>query len=37
VLNKAQHALANIPRRWMIEQTVRSGAQILFEYDASAR
>ena len=36
-LNTAQHALANVPLRWMIEQIVRSGTHILFDYDAFAR
>jgi len=36
-LDKAEHALANIPLRWMIEQIVSADCRILFDWDAFAR
>ncbi|KAF8481786.1 hypothetical protein DFH94DRAFT_691438 [Russula ochroleuca] len=35
--NNAQHALADLPLRWMVEQIVRAETQILWDYDAFAR
>jgi len=36
-LNTAEHALSNIPLRWMIEQIVRSECHILFDFEAFDR
>ena len=36
-MNTDKYALSNIPLRWMIEQIVRSGAQIIFDPSSFAR